>query len=285
MPQMRKLYAQEIALARTVYRDSVPYDRVYIADLAIGQTPVTLAGMDLPRHVYFTYSICWPAGFHSIMDSLYRRTTLIHELCHVWQGEHGVWPTFYMGQSITDQLSAGIKDIVKQRRWRGWENHRAEAYTLHASDWGKSWNAFGVEQQASIIETWFLREADRRALKADYGPGVTGGNASPFDPRFSYVRDVIRAGKRSAPYRTPASTLAPGGDREIKAMQDKLVALGYLDGRYADGLVGRSHSATLDAVRDFQRRNGLQADRELGGAHSLTRRKLGLPIEQLATAP
>lgn len=160
------------------------------------------------------------------MKKVDRRTTLIHELCHVWQGHHGVWPAFYMGQSIIDQVVEGAKDIWRKGEYRRWDEHRAGAYTLHASDWGRNWNSFTVEQQASIVESWFITESDRRGLNWDYGPGVAGGGASPLDPRFPYLLEVLRIGRRSTPYQALASTLAPGGDRQIKAMQDKLVALG-----------------------------------------------------------
>ena len=70
----------------------------------------------------------------------------------------------------------------------------------------------------------------------------------------------------------------------IKSLQEKLVALGYLEARHADGLIGRSRSATLDAVAEFQRRNGLRVDRDLGGPHSETRQKLSLPPGALVRA-
>ncbi|OWK27872.1 hypothetical protein [Sphingomonas mucosissima] len=54
---------------------------------------------------------------------------------------------------------------------------------------------------------------------------------------------------RTAAYRS--ITLPGGGDAQIKAIQDRLVALAYLEGHHADGLVGRSQNATLDAVRPF----------------------------------
>ncbi len=66
--------------------------------------------------------------------------------------------------------------------------------------------------------------------------------------------------------------------------RDRLVALGYLEARHTDGLVGCGKSATLDAVEAFQRRNGLNPDRDLGGAHSLTRQHLALPVAKLVRA-
>ncbi len=284
MESTRPLTAQEIALARTVFKSSVPYDRVAISDWKIGNTAVTLSGLNLSDR-RFSYRICWPVGFRNIMNSAFRRATLIHELTHVWQGAHGVWPTFYMGQSITDQIVEGVKDIVEKREFRRWDEHRSGAYTLHARDWGKAWSDFGVEQQGSLVESWFITETDRRRTRMEFGPGVIGGGRSEADPRFPYIRDVIRAGNRSAPYRALASSLAPGGDVAIKAIQDRLVALGYLDARHADGLIGRSRSATLDAVEAFQRANRLKVDRDLGGPNSETRQKLARPIEQLVSAP
>ncbi|MGH6614967.1 peptidoglycan-binding domain-containing protein [Sphingomonas sp.] len=284
MGRLRLLSAQERSLASSVYGTSLPYDRVYISDWKIGSTAVTLAGVNLADG-RFIYRICWPQGFLNIMNSLALRTTLIHELCHVWQGHHGVWPTFYMGQSILDQIEEGVRDIIKKREYRRWDEHRSGAYTLHGDDWGKKWSEFGVEQQASLVESWFLSEPDRRRLKWDFGPGVIGGGASPLDPRFPYIRDVIRVGKRQAPYRALVTSLTPGGDPAIKAIQERLVALGYLEPRYADGLIGRKRSATLDAVAEFQKRNSLKVDRDLGGPNSETRRRLALPIGQLIAAP
>ncbi len=277
--QIRRLSGQEQALAQSVYERTLPYDRIFISDWQIGDTPVTLAGVDVADG-RFSYRICWPDGLVNTMRNPDTRATLIHELCHVWQGHHGVWPTVYMGQSIVDQVVAGAKDIWRKGEYRRWDEHRAGAYTLHGADWGRNWTSFGVEQQASIVESWFMSDADRRQYRR-FGPGVVGGNTSPFDARFPYIRDNIRAGRRSASYEALVSVIAPGGDAKIKAMQEKLVALGYLDSRYADGLVGRSHSATLDAVAKFQRANGLVADRDLGGPHSWTRAALDKPVSEL----
>lgn len=166
---------------------------------------------------------------------------------------------------------------------------RSTAYPFAASAIGNDWSSFNVEQQASLVESWYMPERERvtriggnRIRVHDFGPGVYGSGRSEHDARFPYIRDVIGARHRRASYRAPA--LPNGGDRQIKAIQDRLVALGYLEARHADGLIGRGRSATLDAVEAFQRRNGLDSDRDLGGPHSPTRRKLALPISQLVRA-
>lgn len=287
MVRSRALTAAETELARGVYGATIPIDRVFITDLDLGGA-VTLAGMDLDTRK-FDYTINWVEAFGGIVDFASRRSTFIHELCHVWQGENGVWPTFYMGQSVWAQLTSGIRDIWEKREWRGWGEHRSTAYSFPASAIGRDWSTFNVEQQASLVESWYIPERERvvqigggRVRTHDFGPGVHGGGGSAHDARFPYIRDVIRARNRTATYRAPA--LPAGADAQLKAMQDRLVALGYLDATQADGFVGRSQSATLDAVGAFQRRNGLNVDRNPGGANSETRRKLAQPIERLARA-
>lgn len=291
MADARNLTTVEIADARAVFGNAVRYGNVQISNLDLGGA-VTLAGRGLLDGT-FHYQICWgPRVYQLGVRSAGVLATFIHEMTHVWQGENGMYPTFYMGQSIVAQLHAGIGDAIKKRDWRGfvqnWGEHRSTAYGFSATDIGRNWNSFNVEQQASIIESWFIAEADRRTERRDFGPGVTGGGASATDARFPYVRDVIRGRDRNAAYLAlaapPSTALAAGGDREIKALQDKLVALGYLDSRHADGLVGRTQSATLDAVQQFQQRNGLRPDRDLGGLNSATRRKLALPLSQLVRA-
>lgn len=287
MVQVRKLTAAEMGLARTVYASTIPFDRLYLTNLDLGSA-VTLAGMDLSTGK-FDYTVNWREGFGGIMTDAERRATLIHELCHVWQGENGVWPTFYMGQSLWSQLSSGVLDIWKTRRWRGWGTHRSTAYKFPRSAIGNQWTSFNVEQQASLVESWFMAERDRvrpagpgRVFISDFGDGVTGGDRSPWDPRFPYIRDVIRARHRGAAYRP--ITLPGGGDPQVKAIQDRLVMLGYLEAHHADGLVGRSSSATLDAVQAFQQRNGLKPDRDLGGPNSETRQRLAMPAGKLVRA-
>ena len=125
-----------------------------------------------------------------------------------------------------------------------------------------------------------LLEGERLVWERDLHSGIV--QRTPYDARYPYIRDVIRKSNPAAPY-MPVH-LPTGADRELKRMQDKLVALGYLAPANADGVVGRSHSATLDAVRAFQGRNGLKPDRDIGGPNSDTRKALSRPVEQLQSA-
>ncbi len=88
MVEARKLTAAEMQLARTVYAASIPFDRVYLTNLDLGSA-VTLAGMNGSTGE-FDYTVNWKDGFGGVTTDRERRATLIHELCHVWQGENGV---------------------------------------------------------------------------------------------------------------------------------------------------------------------------------------------------
>lgn len=142
----------------------------------------------------------------------------------------------------------------------------------------------GMDPSSGKFDYTINRNDGLAGVIADAERGVTlaGGDQSRWDSRFPYIRDVIRARNRGAAYRPV--TLPGGGDPQIKAMQDRLVALGYLEARHADGLVGRRKSATLNAVKAFQCRNGLNADRDLGGINRQTRQRLAMPAAKLVRA-
>lgn len=81
----------------------------------------------------------------------------IHELVHVWQSAHGPNPFDYLVHWLHQRITVGDD----------------AAYDFVA---GQSWASYGVEQQASIVDTWY---SDGRV-------------ESDSDPLFRYVRDNIR---------------------------------------------------------------------------------------------
>lgn len=277
---VRPLDPGERALAHSVFRDSLPYDRIFLTDWSRMGDAVTLSSSRQGQPT--AYIINWPAGYLTTRAPGDQPATLIHELVHAWQGENGVAPNAFVFQSAMAQLISGVVDFATSDNWKGWNVHRGATYRFSIEDVGRPWRSFNVEQQAAIVQSWFMDESDRfvrigagRTRTTNYGPGVYGGGRSEHDPRFPYVRDVIRRRNRRADY-SPLP-LGRGGDAQVKAMQDKLVSLGYLEARHADGMVGRSKSATLDALALFQARNGLKPDRDFGGPNSLTRCRLAQP--------
>ena len=277
----RKLSPSERAFAYRVFGNSLDYDNVSISDVGPSGEVVT---------IFFAggFTIHWAPGYRGILGDRRLESTFIHEMTHVWQGNNnGILAGTYQYKSVFAQVKEGVRDIIKSKDYKGaikrWDEHRGTAYLLDASRFGRPWSSFNVEQQAMIVETWYDTEATRSRLFRTNGPGVRGGSMSPYDARFPYIRDVIRRRSPSNAYRP--IVLPAGADPAIKQIQDKLVALGYLEPNYADGLVGRGHSATLDGVRNLQVRNGLMPDRDLGGPNSATRRALARPATQLNPAP
>lgn len=277
----RKLSPTERAFAYTVFGNSLDYDNVSISDVGPSGEVIT---------IFFAngFTIHWAPGYNGILGHPNLMSTFIHEMTHVWQGNNnGILAGTYQYKSVFAQVEEGVRDILKTKDYKGvikrWDEHRSTAYLLDVARFGQPWSSFNVEQQAMIVETWYDDEATRSRYHLNDGPGVIGGEMSPYDLRFPYIRDVIRKRSPSSSYRPVA--LPVGADPAIKQLQDKLVALNYLKPKYADGLIGRSHSATLNAVGRFQAKNGLTTDRDLGGPDSQTRRALARPVAQLHPGP
>ena len=99
-------------------------------------------------------------------DTHFIAATLIHELTHVWQGEH--WR--HTGDYVVD-AAAHLVGVPLRNPY---------AYRL-----GLRWEQYYAEQQATIVEDWFAV------------PGTsdsTGDSASTDSPRFPFIRDNIRRG-------------------------------------------------------------------------------------------
>lgn len=282
------LYPEEIALAKTVFADTLPYNDIFISKVSLGGgAPVTIATNPVKSKAQFL--ILWEQAWNLNVATQGNdmKTTLIHELTHVWQGTYGNYVMGYMAESVWSQLREGVRDIFKDGPEKGiervrrmvkegmskWDEHRSHAYKFTMKDVGKNWNTFNVEQQASIIESWYSFEPTRFID----GSAVPAGYRSPKDPRYPYIKDNIRAKDANAAYSGVANQ--PGYSAEIAEIQAKLYVLGYFtDDKYVDGYMG---DITRNAVREFQRRNGLGVDGNIGTPNSQTRRKLGQPLDKL----
>lgn len=181
----RLLKPDEVKLARSVFQDSLPYDKIYIANFFLPGNrgvPVTLAGLLNPVPLTFrlVYTIYWGKAIYRRSAARVDSVTLIHELTHVWQGHHDRLTLTYMAGSVWAQCQA---------KWR--TGNRNHAYVYDRKSY-RNWNEYNVEQQASIVEDWFDPDVKKG-----------GGNQSASDPRYPYISDNIRAGRRSAPYALP----------------------------------------------------------------------------------
>jgi outer membrane protein OmpA-like peptidoglycan-associated protein len=149
----RHLAEKETAIARQVFERSIPYSKVMISDgLGFEGRPFTMPDLG-GRYVLHVGD-----GYYG-MSSAHRpddRALLIHELVHVWQGEHSRWRGSFVVESGWSQLCDGDA-----------------AYDYDPTKL-KDWDSYNPEQQAQIVEGW-------------YSAGM-----SQTDPRYAYIRCNIR---------------------------------------------------------------------------------------------
>lgn len=280
------LYPDEISLAKTVFGETLPYNKIYIGRFDFGAA-MTIATS--PFHDRAEYVILWANAYNKNIakESEDTKATFIHELTHVWQSLYGGHALAYFAEAGWVQLRDGVKDMFKdgvekglertkevvKRGMQQWGQHRSMTYIFKMTEVGKALKEFNVEQQACIVETWFM---NGHFTFID-GSQVPGGNRSPKDTRYSYIKNNILAKNASAGY--ISAQVLPGFSAEIAEYQAILFRLGYLtDNKYIDGYWGE---ITSDAVREFQRKNGLVPDGELRGGQSKTKDKLKQPIDTL----
>lgn len=122
--QSRCLTVGEIALARSVFGDSIRLDEVRLKTTwwVLKSYAVSPNG-----HIYFNPAD-WITDFS--VASLGKQSWLIHELTHVWQ------------------LQQGLKVV------RGALIDRRYDYVLET---GKSFFKYGIEQQARMVQDYFVR--------------------------------------------------------------------------------------------------------------------------------
>lgn len=135
----RPLTAGEVALLRPLFGDGIPYDRVRIVHDSFPFQPAD-AYISIGGHVYAPGSLYlddFSAG------SLYDRAIFVHELTHVWQHANGV-----------DLLAHAIALLVKHEGAYG----DAYRYRLVA---GRDLADYGIEQQASILQDYFMTRTGR----------------------------------------------------------------------------------------------------------------------------
>ncbi|MGP4905883.1 MULTISPECIES: type IV secretion protein Rhs [Psychrobacter] len=119
----RQLTAGEIALARSVFGDSIRLEQVQLktAFWVLKNYAVSPNG-----NIYF-HPADWVTDFSQ--SSLGKQSWLIHELTHVWQ------------------LQQGLKVV------RGAMINRRYDYVLNA---GKPFFNYGIEQQARMVQDYFI---------------------------------------------------------------------------------------------------------------------------------
>lgn len=140
---MRLMDKDERATAWTVFQHTIPYDNVHLSSgLGAGGRAFTIPDpLSIGHYVIYI-------GPHPTM------ALLIHELTHVWQGHNSNLAWGYILNSLFSQM------VCKD----------AYDYDKKLED---DWRLYNVEQQASIVENWYV---DGR---------------SKTDKAYRYIRDNI----------------------------------------------------------------------------------------------
>lgn len=154
----RTLTSSEELFARQVFSGSIKYYNVRVRDdLGLNEKPWCS-----PPSVAISPYYVLHVGPDAYPNMLNYKRLLIHELTHVWQGQHGV-PKGYVLNSAFHQSIAAITS--------GGDVAPAYTYTT-----GLKWWQYNCEQQASIVEDW-------------YAAGMSSSNS-----RYTYITSNIRPG-------------------------------------------------------------------------------------------
>ncbi|MGB0910062.1 MAG: hypothetical protein ACPGYT_06840 [Nitrospirales bacterium] len=157
IPKIRPLQPAEIAIAKSVYGNSINLNMVKVTNtIGFGSRAWTT---NTPPFYTVNVGVAAFENFTGTWAGL-----LVHELGHVWQGQHGI-P--FMSNSAVHQTLSVIQN--------GGSPGGAYKYVS-----GKQWNTYNSEQQASIITDWFRK------------------GKLQSDKRYPYIRDNVRPGLPNA---------------------------------------------------------------------------------------
>jgi hypothetical protein len=155
-PAIRSLTSAERNIAKSVYGNTINFNQVKVTNtVGLQSRPWTTNTPPL-----YTINV----GVSAYADLTDFRLLLIHELGHVWQGQHGV-P--FMSNSAYHQTMAAIQN----------NGDPSGAYVYVP---GQQWKKYNSEQQASIITRWYSN--GRRTN----------------DELYPYIRDNVRKGLPNA---------------------------------------------------------------------------------------
>jgi hypothetical protein len=141
---VRNLALKEIAIAKTVFKNTIPYDKVLVSDgLGYNDREFTMP-TSMPATMLFNvdeslgkYVMHCGEGYYGMSNQQNDKETLIHELVHVWQGEHSSSSWDYVFGSMWSQALLGEDAYEYDRKVL------------------KQWDDYNPEQQAYIVQHWF----------------------------------------------------------------------------------------------------------------------------------
>ncbi|WP_082113895.1 PAAR domain-containing protein [Chromobacterium vaccinii] len=144
-PDVRPMTAGEIAMAKTVFKDSLDYGKVKIHNGGLmGQPNRSNNAMTPKGEIHFPTSDYLP-DYSTVSDTI--KIWFIHEMGHVWQYQMGysvVWAGIKLGAK-GGYSDDGVKGAPAP----------AYRYNLEGADKGKTLPDFNMEQQADLIAHYY----------------------------------------------------------------------------------------------------------------------------------
>lgn len=132
----RPLTKGEIALAASVFGNTIDYGRVTISDRKFSPLHPKGTGM-APNGNLYMYG-CYRADYSA--GSAYTHSFFIHEMTHVWQYQNKIL------NPVTEAIALTLK-----------HKFNYEAAYPYELDSRKKFTDYNMEQQASIVEDFFMR--------------------------------------------------------------------------------------------------------------------------------
>jgi hypothetical protein len=176
----RPLTEGEIALLRPIYREGIDYAKVRVINNSFPLQPENVY-MTPRGHVYAPGTL-FEADFSKASRG--RRGVFVHEIMHVWQYFNGM-----------DLVQAGFAEFTK---YMG-DYERAYPYELER---GRDLVEYGMEQQASIVEDYFMvtvehdlpRRLTNRGLTDTDRDGLYAAVLAKFLANARYARSIDAKG-------------------------------------------------------------------------------------------
>lgn len=157
---IRTLTTKEVAAAFGTFQSSITYSKVRVKDdTGFNGSPWTSPPLgDYPYYVLHV----GPTLYQDLAKKKTFRCVFIHEMTHVWQGQHGV-PQGYVVNSAAHQSIAAIL-------------YGGKVSKVYSYIPGGKWALYTCEQQASIVEDWYEQ------------------GSSVVSPLFPYISKNVRKG-------------------------------------------------------------------------------------------
>ncbi len=200
-----------VAEAKNVFGTAVKLDRVKLGFAKLPGDVIRYVNIELPRAFTTLYLLNFGPGAKVDMQ------TIIHELAHVWQGvQEG---PLYMTRALEAQIGAGVDSLFHTGTYDDSASYRVTEADLAAN--GGDISKFNPEQQATIIEFYWIRKFSDWTVKGGFPAEVNKGVVVPpveaLLPYAQKVNPALRAPSRTAVKKKAAPT-EHGSRRSVRKL-------------------------------------------------------------------